>query len=166
MLIKSGNYAFIDAQNLHRGIETLGWKLDWKRFRVYLEEKYGVSLAYIFIGYLPENKDLYLYLQKSGYILVYKPVIPNGVGGAKGNVDADLVLQAMLDYQKYKKAVVVSSDGDFYSLVKHLYQNNKLEIVISPYRKTCSVLLRKSAKEKIVFIDNLEQLLGQKKNTA
>ena len=166
MRVKFKNYAFIDAQNLHRGIKSLGWDLDWERFRVYLNEKYGVDVAYLFIGYLPENKDLYLYLQKAGYILVYKPVIPNGDGGAKGNVDADLVLQAMLDYDKYNKAVIISSDGDFYSLVKHLYNTNKLELVISPYKKTCSVLLRKSAKEKIVFIDNLEKLLGKKKSTA
>jgi uncharacterized LabA/DUF88 family protein len=109
---------------------------------------------------------LYLRLQKFGYILVYKPVIPNGDGGAKGNVDADLVLQAMLDFNNYNKAVIVSSDGDFYSLVKHLYSENKLEIVISPYKDTCSVLLKKSAKEKIVFINNLQKLLGKKKSTA
>ena len=166
MRVKFENYAFIDAQNLHRGIKSLDWDLDWERFRVYLNEKYGVDVAYLFIGYLPENKDLYLYHQKAGYILVYKPVIPNGDGGAKGNVDADLVLQAMLDYDKYNKAVIISSDGDFYSLVKHLYNTNKLELVISPYKKTCSVLLRKSAKEKIVFINNLEKLLGKKKSTA
>jgi hypothetical protein len=64
MLLKSGNYAFVDSQNLHRGIKSLGWELDWQRFRVYLREKYGVDTAYIFIGYLPENKDLYLKLQK------------------------------------------------------------------------------------------------------
>ena len=166
MRIKSGNYAFIDAQNLHRGIKNLGWELDWQRFRIYLNEKYGVDIAYVFIGYLPENKELYLYLQKAGYVLVYKPVIPDGEGGAKGNVDADLVLQAMLDYKKYNKALIISSDGDFYSLVKYLHDNSKLEIVISPYKKTCSVLLRKSAKEKIVFIDNLKKLLGKKKSTA
>lgn len=166
MLVKSKNYAFIDSQNLHRGIKSLGWELDWQRFRIYLKEKYGVDTAYIFIGYLPENKDLYLKLQKFGYILVYKPVIPNGNGGAKGNVDADLVLQAMLDFNNYNKAVIVSSDGDFYSLVKHLYTENKLEIVISPYKDTCSVLLKKSAKEKIVFINNLQKRLGKKKNTA
>jgi len=166
MQVKSGNYAFIDSQNLHRGIKSLGWELDWQRFRVYLKEKYGVEIAYIFIGYLPENKELYLKLQKFGYILVYKPVIPNGNGGAKGNVDADLVLQAMLDFENYKKAVIVSSDGDFYSLVKHLYSQNKLEIVISPYKDTCSVLLKKSSKEKIVFINNLDKLLGKKKSTA
>lgn len=166
MLLKSGNYAFIDSQNLHRGIKSLGWELDWQRFRVYLKEKYGVGISYIFIGYLPENKDLYLKLQKFGYILVYKPVIPNGGGGAKGNVDADLVLQAMLDFNNYNKAVIVSSDGDFYSLVKHLYGENKLEIVISPYKDTCSALLKKSAREKIVFIDNLQKLLGKTKSTA
>ncbi|KKS45298.1 MAG: hypothetical protein UV08_C0004G0019 [Parcubacteria group bacterium GW2011_GWA2_42_18] len=132
MRIKSGNYAFIDAQNLHRGIKSLGWKLDWERFRVYLNEKYGVDVAYIFIGYLPENKELYVYLQKAGYVLVYKPVIPNGEGGAKGNVDADLVLQVMLDFNRYKKAVIISSDGDFYSLIKHLYDKDKLELVTEP----------------------------------
>ena len=87
----------------------------------------------------------------------------------KGNVDADLVLQAMVEYEKYDRAVIVSSDGDFYSLVKYLYSNKKLEVVISPYVDTCSVLLRKSAKEKIVFMNNLREKLehkGKRKNTA
>lgn len=90
-----------------------------------------------------------------GYVLVLKPTIPDGQGKPKGNVDADLVLQAMLDYGKYDKAIIVSSDGDFYSLVKHLYDKDKLLFVMSPYIKTCSVLLRKSAKERIIFMDNL-----------
>jgi len=166
MKIKSNNYAFIDSQNLHLGIKNLGWELDWKKFRVYLTEKYGVDIAYVFIGFIPENKELYLYLQKAGYVLVYKPVIFNSKGEVKGNVDADLVLQVMLDYSKYNKAVIVSSDGDFYSLVRHLYDTNKLEFVMSPYKDTCSILLKKSAKEKIIFIDNLKQLLGKTKSTA
>jgi len=33
------NYAFIDSQNLNLGIQKLGWKLDYKKFRVYLKEK-------------------------------------------------------------------------------------------------------------------------------
>ncbi|MBU1017361.1 NYN domain-containing protein [Patescibacteria group bacterium] len=83
-------------------------------------------------------------------------------GKVKGNVDADIVLQAMLDYKKYDKAVVITSDGDFYSLVNHLYKNKKLEIVISPYKKTCSSLLKKTAKEKIVFMGNLRKKLEYK----
>jgi uncharacterized LabA/DUF88 family protein len=157
-----GNYAFIDGQNLYLGVQSLGWKLDYKRFRVYLREKYKVSVAYLFIGYIPANQDLYSSLQEAGYILVFKPTLPDENGKVKGNVDADLVLQAMIDYKKYDKAIIITSDGDFYSLVKYLYKNNKLKYVISPYVKTCSILLKKTAKEKVVFIENLRKKLEHK----
>jgi len=32
------NFAFIDGQNLNLGIQELGWKLDFSRFRQYLKE--------------------------------------------------------------------------------------------------------------------------------
>ena len=164
---KENNFAFIDSQNLYRGIERLGWKLNYNRFRKYLKDKYNVTTAYLFMGYIPENQDLYSSLQKSGFILIFKPTLINDNGETKGNVDADLVLQAMLDYNNYNKAIIVTSDGDFYSLVKYLYKNNKLKIVLSPYTQTCSSLLRKEAKEKIVYMDNLKKKLSyKKKNTA
>lgn len=155
------NFAFIDSQNLNLGIQSLGWKLDFKKFRVYLKEKYHVFTAYLFIGYLPENQNLYSSLQKDGYVLMFKPVLPSKDGKHKGNVDADLVLQAMIDYNSnsYDKAVIVTSDGDFYCLVNYLYEHNKLKCVLSPYVETCSTLLKKSAKEKIIFMNNLRQKL-------
>lgn len=156
------NYAFIDSQNLNLGIQDLGWKLDFKRFRVYLKEKYFVKKAYLFIGYLPENQGLYRSFQEYGYVLVFKPVLRNKNGKVKGNVDADLVLQAMIDCTKYGKAVIVTSDGDFYCLVNYLYSNEKLEKVISPSYNNCSVLLTKAAKDKIVFMDNLRKKLEYK----
>ena len=158
---KENNFAFIDSQNVYRGIKAQGWLTDWKKFRKYLLEKYSVSTAYLFIGYIPEHNDLYDMLQKAGFILRFKPVLPNGENGVKGNIDADLVLQTMIDYEKYDEAVIVSSDGDFYSLVKYLYSNNKLKIVMSPHYQTCSVLLKKTAKEKIIFMDNLRRKIGK-----
>ncbi|TSC78554.1 MAG: hypothetical protein G01um101429_730 [Parcubacteria group bacterium Gr01-1014_29] len=159
---KENNFAFIDSQNLNLGIQSLGWKLDFAKFRRYLKEKYDITTAYIFIGFIPQNQDLYSSLQKMGYILILKPTIPDEDGKVKGNVDADLVLQTMLDYQKYDKAIIVSSDGDFHSLVKHLYDTKKLKFVMSPYIKTCSKLLKKSAREKIVFMNNLRKKLERK----
>ncbi len=156
------NFAFIDGQNLNLGIQSLGWKLNYYRFRKYLLEKYSVTTAYYFIGYMSGNQPLYSELQKAGYVLVFKPTIPDGCGNTKGNVDADLVLQAMIDLLNYEKAIIVSSDGDFYSLVKHLYENGKLLFVISPYVKTCSTLLKREAKEKILFMDNLKRKLEYK----
>ena len=159
---KENNFAFIDGQNLNLGIKSLGWKLDFRRFRKYLAEKYLVTTAYYFIGYTPGNQPLYSELQKAGYVLIFKPTIPDHDGNVKGNIDADLVLQAMIDFQNYDRAIIVSSDGDFYSLVKYLYQNNKLQFVMSPYVKTCSTLLKKEAKEKIIFMNNLGKKLEYK----
>ncbi len=157
------NYAFIDAQNLNLGIKSLGWNLDFKKFRVYLQEKYKVNTAYMFIGYMQQNQDLYQSLQKAGYVLIFKPTLPDKDGKVKGNVDADMVLQAMIDLDKYKKAIIVTSDGDFYSLVKYLYEQSKLQVVLSPYVETCSSLLKQTAKEKIYFMNNLKRKLEYKK---
>lgn len=143
--------------------------LKLQKFRIYLKEKYGVSVCYLFIGFIPENQDLYTSLQKDRYILKFKPVLSNNDGEHKGNVDADLVIQAVIDCceNNFDKAVIVTSDGDFYSLVKYLYDKEKLEAVLSPYLETCSRLLKKTAKEKIRFMENLRAKLEyKKKNTA
>ena len=163
MILKKNNYAFIDSQNLNLGIQKLGWKLDYKKFRIYLAEKYGVQKAYVFIGFVALNQELYDGLQEAGFLLKFKPTIPDADGKIKGNVDADLVLRAILEIGDYEKAVIVSSDGDFYSLVDHLYEQGKLEAVLSPDKKNCSTLLRKAAKEKVRFMDNLRKKLEYKK---
>jgi len=160
------NYAFIDSQNLNLGIQKLGWKLDYRRFRVYLAEKYSVKKAYIFIGFVALNQSLYDRLQEAGFILKFKPTIPDADGKIKGNIDADLVLQTMIELNNFDKAVIVSSDGDFYSLVQYLYGNNKLKIVLSPSKEYCSSLLKQTAKEKIWFMDNLKDKLEYKKKST
>lgn len=118
------NFAFIDGQNLNLGVKKLDWKLDFKKFRIYLKEKYKISQAFLFIGFIPKNQDLYCSLQ---------------------------------------------NNGDFYCLIEYLYKENKLLKVMSPDRRNCSKLLKKAAKEKIVFMDNLCGKLKYKpkrKNTA
>jgi len=164
---QENNFAFIDSQNVYKGVrKDLCWELDWARFRVYLKHKYDITNAYLFIGFMPEHNDIYDELQKAGFILKFKPVLPDGKDGVKGNVDADLVLQAMIDFPNYDKAVIVSSDGDFYSLARYLYDNKKLLAVLSPNRKKCSSLLRKSAKDKMVYMEKLENKLSKRKSTA
>ncbi|MBU1099142.1 MAG: NYN domain-containing protein [Bacteroidetes bacterium] len=153
------NYAFIDGQNLNLGIKSLGWKIDLKKFRKYLAEKYGIKKAYYFIGYLPEMSDLYTSLQDYGYVLIFKPTLRTNSGLVKGNCDAELVLQAMIDIQKYEKAILVTGDGDFSCLAKYLLQQNKLERILSPSQKNCSHLLIKAAKGNIGHMADLRTKL-------
>ncbi len=162
----ANNYAFIDSQNLNLGLKSLGWKLQYRKFRVYLQEKYDVQKAFMFIGFVAWNQSLYTKLRESGFILHFKPTIPDDEGKIKGNVDADLVLKAMIDLSEYDKAIIVSGDGDFYSLVAYLYDKGKLETVLSPDEKNCSKFLTQKAKEKIRYMNNLRQKLEYIKSTA
>jgi len=151
------NFAYIDGANLHKGVKSSGWRLDYKRFRVWLKEKYGVKNAYIFIGLIPKYKDLYSYLQECGFILIFKEVIYDGDGKAKGNCDADLVLQAAIDVyeNKFGSAILVSSDGDYASLVKFFMSRRKLIAVLSPHTKDkCSILLKRT-NVPIVYLDEV-----------
>ena len=154
------NYALIDGNTLHLGIKQLNWKVDYKKFRVYLRDKYSVVKAYYFIGYIGENERLYNYLISSGYTMVYKPVVQDATGVLKGNCDAELVLQAMIDLNNYDQAVIVSSDGDFTCLADYLQQSKKLRAVMAPHQDTTSVLLKKKIRS-MVFMDHLKNKSGK-----
>jgi uncharacterized LabA/DUF88 family protein len=157
-------FAFIDSQNLNLGVQSLGWKLDWRKFRQYLRNKYGAGKAYLFIGQVAGNESLYAYLQECGYILIFKPTLSQKIGDKtiiKGNVDAELVLHAMIQYKSYSQALIVSGDGDFNCLVEYLKSKNKLLRVLVPNRHY-SGLLRKY-NNVIARIDLLRNSLELKK---
>ncbi|HVO86423.1 MAG TPA: NYN domain-containing protein [Candidatus Binatia bacterium] len=175
------NYAFIDNQNLNLGIQKNGWKMDWRKFRAYLRREFGVECAYMFIGYMPENEDLYNQMHDSGYLVVLKPTLemfktpaqgeqkpaeafktygekaaedlspepavvpaadnnPAAQRAVKGNVDAELVLWATKEMPNYDKAVIISGDGDFFSLVEYLKEKNKLLSLMVPNRQYSTLL--------------------------
>lgn len=153
---KENNFAFVDGQNLNLGVRENGWRVDFQKFRIYLKEKFSVTKAYYFIGFVDGNNDLYASLQEVGYILIFKPTFRNSDGKIKGNCDAELVLQAMIEYNKYNKAVIVSGDGDFYCLIKYLRERNKLETVIVPNEEKYSSLIKRAAAGMITCMTGLK----------
>ena len=157
------NYAFIDGNNLHLSVINIGWKLDYRKFRQYLSDKYNVFKAYYFIGEVPGMEKLYSNLQEYGFVLIFKPPIKDRYGDYKGNVDAELVLQAMIDFDKYDGAVIVTSDGDFGCLVKYLDSTGKLKRLLAASRGGCSKYLRIAAGSKVDYMDNLKSKLEYKK---
>jgi len=159
---EANNYVFIDSQNLNLAIRDQGWRLDFKRFRKYLEDKYSLKKAFIFIGYIATNERLYTSLQEYGYILIFKPTLSLPDGRVKGNIDAELVLHAMIEYPNYDKAIIVTGDGDFHCLIDFLKRQNKLERLIVPNRYKFSSLLRKFAPD-MVFMNDLKAKLEYNK---
>lgn len=156
-----GNYAFIDSQNLNLGVQKMGWKMDWRRFREYLRQVHKVEKAFMFIGYMPDNEKLYDQMHELGYLIVLKPTlemyakpapdnpVPKIEGEkepeekkhpTKGNVDAELVLYAVKEMPNYDKAIIVSGDGDFHGLVEYLDQQGKLLHLLAPNWQYSSLL--------------------------
>jgi uncharacterized LabA/DUF88 family protein len=162
---KSKVSAFIDSQNLNLGVRSLGWQVDYRKFRLYLKNKYGVDRAYMFIGLVSNNQKLYTQLQAAGFILIFKPTVryfENGKETVKGNVDAELVLHASaIEYPNYDKAIIVSSDGDFACLLEYLDNNGKLLHVFTPSNKYSKLL--KPYSKYIVEISKLKSSLEYKK---
>jgi uncharacterized LabA/DUF88 family protein len=168
---QKANYAFIDSQNLNLGVQKMGWKLDWRKFREYLKNVHNVEKAFMFIGYLPDNEKLYDQMHDLGYLIVLKPTLemyqteeseearakkleekqlsegvkpenikPEEKRVTKGNVDAELVLYAVKEMPNYHKAIVVSGDGDFFSLLEYLDQQQKLQNLLAPNWQYSSLL--------------------------
>lgn len=154
------NIAYIDAANLDKALKSLGWQLDYSRFRVWLKEKYNIEKAYIFIGLIHKYKNLYNYLQDSGFILVFKDVIYQN-GKTKGNCDSDLLMKAVSDFYEgeLNKAVLIASDGDYAPLVKMLKEKNSILTVLSPaIAEKCSILLKRT-NVSIAYIDEQKSIL-------
>jgi uncharacterized LabA/DUF88 family protein len=129
------------------------------KFRRYLADKYGVHKAYYFIGQVPGMGNLYSNLRRYDFSLIFKPPIIDINGDYKANVDAELVLQAMIDINNYDGAVVVTSDGDFACLIKFLNNNGKLERLLAASKGGCSKYLRMAAGSKVDYMDNLKAKL-------
>ncbi|HRI05863.1 MAG TPA: NYN domain-containing protein [Candidatus Dojkabacteria bacterium] len=156
------NYAFINSQNLNLGVRSEGWELDFKKFRLYLRNKYAIKKAFLFIGYIKQNQNLYRKLKGFGYEIIFKPTLShfeNNVKVTKGNVDAELVLHTMIEYNHFHKAIIVTGDGDFYCLVKYLADKNKLYKILVP-TKQFSALYRNFMRRKyIIHVSNLKSFI-------
>jgi len=161
---KENNLAFIDGQNLHIGIMQNNWKIDHNRFRIYLKDKYHVAEAYYFLGYVKEEEqDLYSNLQKAGFIVVFKKHNSNSITEKKGNVDTDIVFEAMknlIDNKDFDKIVLVSGDGDYKKLVDYLIFKNKFKKILFPIKKFASSLYNDLGSEFFDYLENLKTYIA------
>ena len=157
---KASNLAFIDGQNLHLGTIQDNWKIDLKKFRIYLKDKYHIAEAYYFLGYISEEEqDLYNNLQKSGFIVLFKEHSPALKGTKKGNVDTDIVFEIMknlIDNKDFDKVVLVSGDGDYKKVVDYLIRKNRFKKILFPNKKFASSLYKNLGAEFFDYLMNIK----------
>lgn len=161
MSVKS-NIAYIDGQNLRMGtLDTQPyWKVDLARLRVYLKEKYSVDKAFYYMGYIIDGakyEKLYEYIQESGFILVFREHNSAMLGQKKGNVDSDIILNAMKRLylkEKFDKIILVSGDGDYKGLVDFLIEQERFEKILFPNKKYASSLYKSLEPKYFDYLNN------------
>ena len=156
----TGNYAFIDGQNLKLGITRANppWDIDYQKFRKYLAEKYHVTKAYYFLGvYYPRLQDLYDDLTTSGFELVFRKHDPKSTSAKKGNVDTDVVLYmlyAIIKKAPFRQVILISGDGDYYKTVMALIHEKRFGRLLAPSRKSISSLDRLLSPQYLTILDD------------
>ena len=164
VIASENNWAFIDMQNLYRGVQKKGWKINWEYFRNYLKVQFNVTKAVAFLGYIKEYEYLYKKIRRAGFSLEFREVkqLSNGVIDG-GNVDADLASYVM-DYKaEYHKAIIVADDGDYCRTIQSLNRQNKLKLIISSntFNSTSQLIKQAVDNRLILSIHNIRYIVGQ-----
>jgi len=144
------NIAYIDGQNLHLGTTKREpvWQIDLQKFRVFIKEKYGVTKAYYYLGYVQDEEPyqrLYEAIQAAGFILVFRKHNDSMKSTKKGNVDTDIVFSLMKRLYKqedFDKFVLISGDGDYRMMVDFLIEEGRFEKILFPKQRYASSLYK------------------------
>jgi len=143
---------------LHLGTQENNWNIDFRKFRTYLQDKYHITEAYYFLGYVSdEQQDLYSNLQKAGYIVSFREHSSNLIGKKKGNVDTDIVFEVMrilIERDDFDKILLVSGDGDYKKMVDYLIKQNRFKKILFPNNKFASSLYKQISWRYFDHLDN------------
>lgn len=131
------------------GVETHGFKYDYlkndtvplealkKRLDNYINKegkKLDEAKLILFSRHLSRIK-FYLRLQEFGYKLYLKPVKtyyqPDGSTERKANCDVEMAFYLMKEKDNYDQVVIMSGDGDFLPVLKHLKEIGKGVIILA-----------------------------------
>ncbi|MBU2213557.1 NYN domain-containing protein [Patescibacteria group bacterium] len=161
---KENNLAFIDGQNLYYSTKENKWKIDYRKLRTYLKDKYHISEAYYFFGYIDEDQQpLYSNLQKAGFIVTFREHISSLKGTKKGNVDTDIVfevMKALIERSDFDKILLISGDGDYKKMVDYLIERGKFKKILFPDINTASSLYKSISR---LYFDHLDKATLQNK---
>jgi uncharacterized LabA/DUF88 family protein len=131
------------------GIELHGFRFDYLKEEVVPAEKvekYLLELIrekgdklteamLLLINRHLQRTRFYLKLKKFGYNLYLKPVKlyeqEDGITKRKANCDVDMAFYLMKEKDNFERALILSGDGDFLPVLKHLKQNGKEVIILA-----------------------------------
>jgi uncharacterized LabA/DUF88 family protein len=150
------SYVYIDGANLHQWVKDR-WGIDYRKFKIWLCDKYKAQTIYLFIWYIKGKEQLYSQLSQWWYTLIFKETLEID-GKVKWNCDAELVVKALSGFYELSPyhSVIVTWDGDFACLLDFFIEKGHKHTLLAPNKKYCSYLLKKR-NSPIVLLEDIRQ---------
>ena len=88
----------------------------------------------------------YIKIESFGYRLILKPVKSffdhHGIATRKANCDVDMTFYLMRDQHAFDRAIILSGDGDFLPVLKHLKARKKEVMILARASRTAREIKR------------------------
>lgn len=136
--VKGRVCVFIDAANILYSQQTLHWRVDYEKLKKYFEKECDLRAVYFYTGRVGENHKQNSFLEKLksfGYKVKAKEVkrikISRNTYEWKGNLDTELIIDALKYSDDFDTFILMSGDSDFASLLDELKSKGKRVVVMS-----------------------------------
>ena len=163
---------FIDGPNLYAATKALGFDIDYKLLRSEFMRRGKMVRASYYMSIL-ENEEyspirpLVDWLEYNGFTLVTKPakefIDSSGRRKIKGNMDIELVVDAMEMADHVDHILLFSGNGDFRPLVVALQRKGVRVSVVSTIRSSPPMIadvLRRQA-DNFIELEELKDVIGR-----
>lgn len=157
---------YIDGANVFYTQKKLGWSIDWKKIKDFIEKEKEVVewRYYVAVKEDDEKMQKYLrYLNKIGFNTTTKPLKKIKIGSTekdfiyKANFDVEITADILLDKFKVEEIILFSGDSDFVYLIKKL-KDSGVKVSIYSSKKTISWEL-KIAGSKIFYLEKIKDII-------
>jgi uncharacterized LabA/DUF88 family protein len=139
---------YTDMANLSAECKYKKISIDMDALYTYLSEKYKADNLYIFTGYLSKYDGKYKANEALGFKYIFKEALFNkDENKIKANCDIDIGIKGTVDTieSELREASLITSDGDYVSLVRFWIDRGVRVRLISPAdADRCSYLLKKT----------------------
>jgi uncharacterized LabA/DUF88 family protein len=157
---------FIDAANLQKSAQKLGWQVHYRRLQRILDSIGKLT----YLGYYtvkPETAPQEMFIRslwRFGYQTVSKPlkIIRDEQGKSirKANFDVEIATEAIEKINSYDVLVLFSGDSDFNFIIQKLHQVGKKALVISTRHAVSRELL--SEADEFIDLRDMEVEIARK----
>jgi len=158
---KTNCKVYIDGANIFYTQKSMGWSIDWKKAKKYLQKNWQVLEIRYYTGVKKNDSKMagYLrYLDNINITPITKPLkkIKTDKGIIyKSNFDVEMTTDILLDRTNIDTIILFSGDSDFNYLAKKLKDLGKRVVVIST-RKMISWELKLTS-DKYIFLESIKK---------